>query len=247
MPYTRPSLPAPARAVASLTGVTILLVEDSRFCSEAVRLMALRSGARLRRADSIAAAHRHLRMYQPDVVIVDLGLPDGTGLDLIAALGGGDDQRPVVVATSGDTSGAAEAAALKAGASCFLAKPVESLGTFREMIEGLLGLRGPKSPAAVDTEEPELDQQALADDLDRISGILEAALPSGDDAQKRYCAQFISSVALSAHDQKLADAAANFFRRMDQGRAGKRSGQAVLDALRDRLAKRTAIVSANRV
>ena len=87
----------------------------------------------------------------------------------------------------------------------------------------------------------------LADDLDRISGILEAALPIGDDAQKRYCAQFISSVALSAHDQKLADAAANFFRRMDQGRAGKRSGQAVLDALRDRLAKRTAIVSANRV
>jgi DNA-binding response OmpR family regulator len=78
--------PAPlryGRPVQPLAGLTILAVEDSRFASEALRLMCLRSDARLRRADSLEQADRHLSVYRPDVVIVDLGLPDGNGADLI--------------------------------------------------------------------------------------------------------------------------------------------------------------------
>ena len=108
-----------------MTGLTVLVVEDSRFASEAMRLLCLRSGARIRRADCLRSAHRHLQTYRPAVVIVDLGLPDGSGADLIAELVAQPGRSTVVLGTSGDAAG--EAVARAAGADGFLAKPVESL------------------------------------------------------------------------------------------------------------------------
>ena len=63
-----------------LLGLTVLVVEDSRFACEAMRLLCLRSGARIRRADSLKSARRHLSVYRPSIVVVDLGLPDDFGL-----------------------------------------------------------------------------------------------------------------------------------------------------------------------
>ena len=89
-------------AQCPLLGLTILIVEDSSFASEALRLMSTRSGARIRRADSIANARRHLAIYRPSVVIVDNGLPDGSGLALIQSLSLGSPDIDVILATSGD-------------------------------------------------------------------------------------------------------------------------------------------------
>ena len=69
-----------------LLGLTVLVIEDSRFACEAMRLLCLRSGARIRRADSLRSARRHLQVYRPSIAIIDLGLPDGSGLDLIVDL-----------------------------------------------------------------------------------------------------------------------------------------------------------------
>ncbi len=106
-----------------LLGLTILLVEDSRYCSEAVRLLCLRSGARLRRADSKAAAYRHLATYRPSLVLTDIGLPDGSGLDIVRDLVAHRPNAPVVLATSGEDSSLCRTAALKAGADGFLQNP----------------------------------------------------------------------------------------------------------------------------
>jgi len=56
--------PAPT-ATRPLLGLTILVVEDSRFACDAMRLLCLRSGARIRRADCLRSARRHLQVYRP--------------------------------------------------------------------------------------------------------------------------------------------------------------------------------------
>jgi DNA-binding NarL/FixJ family response regulator len=111
-------VPRSATAERPLMGLTVLLVEDSRFASEAVRLLCLRSGARIRRADCLASAYRHLQVYRPSVVIVDMGLPDGSGGDLIAAIRQMVPAVPVVLGISGDSGLRGDAMA--AGADGFL-------------------------------------------------------------------------------------------------------------------------------
>ncbi len=115
-----------------LTGLTVLVVEDSRVASEAVRLLCLRSGARIRRADSIRAAQRHLQTYRPSAVIVDMGLPDGNGAEIIAAIAKAQPHVPVILGISGDPEN--RKAAMEAGADGFLDKPIESLAAFQQAI-----------------------------------------------------------------------------------------------------------------
>lgn len=70
----------------SLLGLTVLVIEDNRLACEAMRLLCLRSGARIRRADYLKSVRRHLQVYRPSIAIIDLGLPDGSRLDLIVDL-----------------------------------------------------------------------------------------------------------------------------------------------------------------
>ncbi len=192
-----------ATAARPLLGVTVLVVEDSRFASEAMRLLCLRSGARIRRADCLKSAHKHLSTYRPGVVIVDVGLPDGSGADLIREIGAMKGPMPLVIATSGDA--AAEAEAMAAGAHSFLPKPIESLSAFQQAI--LAGLPADMRPLGFyqlvdETVAP--DPLALRDDLSHAAEVLAEA-PS--EATLDYVAQFLGGIARSAHDEDLAEAA----------------------------------------
>lgn len=182
-----------------LQGVTILAVEDSRYACEAMRLMCQRAGARLRRAESLQAARAHLRLYRPDVVVIDLGLPDGRGEALIRDLVLGAARPPVILGTSGNPAG--RASALAAGADGFLDKPLESLAAFCAALGSFLpDMAG--APLRDETLRP--DPLALRDDLVRAASRLEA-VPDG--AARRYVTGFVAGVARHAHDAALARAA----------------------------------------
>ncbi|MDP3341130.1 response regulator [Frigidibacter sp.] len=162
--------PAPS-AARPLQGLTVLLVEDSRFASEAMRLLCLRSGARIRRADSLRAAHRHLATYRPSAVIVDMGLPDGSGADLIRELAALQPRMSVILGTSGSDD--LEALALAAGADGFLPKPVESLALFQTaVLAALPAAQRPIGPRALPGEIVHPDLLALRDDLVLAAGLL---------------------------------------------------------------------------
>lgn len=212
---------------------TLLLVEDSRHAAEAVRLFARRLGLRLRRAETLAAAEHHLRVYRPDVALIDLGLPDGSGLELIARLAGMRPRLRRIVAISADPDLGGEA--LAAGACAFVAKPLR-------LPADLPALLGPAAPALPDTApdpvpggafDRGLDRQgpgrnggadplALRDDLLRARAALAQAGPGGLD----YAARFVEGLGRCAGDRGLEACA----------RAALQAGDAALlmDALSER-------------
>ena len=182
-----------------LLGVTILIVEDSRFVCEAVRMMSTKSGARIRRADSIANARRHLAIYRPSVVIVDVGLPDGSGLNLIENLALGSPKLDVILGISGDPD--LEDAVIKAGADQFLAKPIANLAEFQTAIlDHLPRDRQPPAPREISQEIVDPDPVAFQDDLSHAAQVLNGCR-SGDTVD--YVTQFLIGVARSADDAEL--------------------------------------------
>lgn len=188
-----------------LLGLTVLVVEDSRFASEAMRLLCLRSGARIRRADSLKSAHRHLAVYRPTVVIVDLGLPDGSGADLIRELHKASPRVNVILGISGDTGSREEAEA--AGADGFLEKPIESLAVFQQkVLEHLPADKRPRGIRMIKDDTIDPDPLALLDDLSHITDVLTEA-DSMDRASVSYAVQFLCGVARIAHDGPLEQVA----------------------------------------
>ncbi|NNK67323.1 MAG: response regulator [Rhodobacteraceae bacterium] len=186
-----------------LLGQTILVIEDSRFASEALRLMCLRSGARIRRADSLRAAARHLATYRPSIAVIDLGLPDGSGLSLISEMAAGRPPVTVILATSGDDTNAD--VALEAGAHGFLPKPVTSIAGFQvAVLDHLPKEVHPKGPRPLTEDIVLPDPLALRDDLAHAAEVLR----QGDDPETmEYLAQFLAGLGRSAGDVVLQTAA----------------------------------------
>jgi DNA-binding response OmpR family regulator len=202
MPIIDPATPAllGPNGPLPLQGLTLLAVEDSRFSSDALRLLCQRSGARLRRADSLRGAEAHLNLYRPDVVIIDLGLPDGRGDALIYNLALRKPRVGLILGTSGDPDG--RRAALAAGADGFFEKPIASLSAFQTMILRHLPDR---AAAPVSTDAPIApDPLSLCDDLKRAATL---AAGQGDERARQYLAGFVAGVARSTQDDALAAAA----------------------------------------
>ncbi len=193
--FATPDRAERSEAATPLRGLTVLAVEDSRYASEALRLMCQRSGARLRRAETLAAAAAHLRLYRPDAVIVDLGLPDGRGEGLIRQLMMTALRPMVILGTSGSPDGRSRSMA--AGADGYLEKPIESLAAFQRAVIGM-------SLAQEDTEFPALDTLALRDDLARAADCLAE---NPDASTRRYLGEFVQGLARMARDPGLAAAA----------------------------------------
>src|SRR5579862_8335342 len=112
-----------------MTGLRVLLVEDDELNQALVRAILARSAspvlreAQLATAGSLAQARAALAADAIDIVLLDMRLPDGSGLDLAAELQRRRDQvSPAVIALSGAAAEQREAA-LAAGCVAVLGKP----------------------------------------------------------------------------------------------------------------------------
>ena len=85
-----------AGALGGRRPLTILHVDDDRDLTEVVRV-ALSGAGEVVASSSLGGARAWLARRRPDLVILDVGLPDGSGLDLLPLLGEEGGAPPVII------------------------------------------------------------------------------------------------------------------------------------------------------
>ena len=113
----------------------ILLVEDEGEIRRFVRTALEKEGLRVREAARVDEALREAAAVPPDLVILDLGLPDGDGLTFIRGFRLWS-QRPILVLSARDGE-QERITALDGGADDFLGKPF-SVGELQARLRALL-------------------------------------------------------------------------------------------------------------
>lgn len=101
----------------------VLIVEDNDIVSSALRVLFEQTGRRVSVAATVAGAIRVAAADQPDLVLLDLTLPDGSGLDAVPALRSGENP-PIVIALTGRDEPAVVKRCTDLGCAGVLLKPV---------------------------------------------------------------------------------------------------------------------------
>jgi two-component system response regulator AtoC len=106
-----------------MTTPRALIVDDDRDVLELLAEFVQREGFTVVRASTLSQAREELAAVAPDVLVVDVRLPDGSGLDLLDALEPA--RRAEVVLITGNASVETAVDALRRGVTDYLTKPVD--------------------------------------------------------------------------------------------------------------------------
>jgi DNA-binding NtrC family response regulator len=126
-----------------------LVVDDDVNFGLGLAEVVTREGFTVKTAGSIKEAKAEMARAVPDVLLLDLHLPDGTGLDLVRDIEGGPPTEVVLITGQATVDTAVEA--MKRGASDYLVKPVDftrvklvlaKVAQTRELKEQIGNLRG---------------------------------------------------------------------------------------------------------
>jgi len=104
--------------------VDLLIVDDEASLRDFLSIVFEEEGCRVETAATLADAHAALQKREPDLVLCDLMLPDGSGLDLLRDIKAQNPSIPIVMITA-HTSTKSAVEALKAGAHDYIAKPFD--------------------------------------------------------------------------------------------------------------------------
>lgn len=126
----------------------LLVIEDEPELATLIRAALLCAGFAADLASDIAAARDHLAVASYDALVLDLGLPDGDGLDLLRALRQRSNPTPVLILTARD-SPEDRVNGLDTGGDDYLTKPFH----MAEMISRIRALlRRPNAALGVQLE-----------------------------------------------------------------------------------------------
>lgn len=118
-----------------MAGETILLVEDSDAVALGLRYALEKESFRVVWAATAAEARRQLETAAPDLIILDIRLPDGSGFDLCREFRTAGVRQPILMLTARDEV-IDKVIGLELGADDYMTKPFE----LRELIARLRAL-----------------------------------------------------------------------------------------------------------
>ena len=123
----------------------VLLIEDERQIRRFVRVALEEEGCQVIEAGTMAEGLALAGAERPDLIVLDLGLPDGNGVDLIRDVRGWADTPIVILSARAQENDKIDA--LDAGGDDYLTKPF-SVGELRARVRALLRRQGRKAPDA---------------------------------------------------------------------------------------------------
>lgn len=133
----------------------VLVVEDDRMIGESLREALHQQGMAADWVRDGRAADAVLASEHFDAVLLDLGLPQRDGLQVLAAMRSRGDTTPVIVLTARDTL-AAKVAGLDSGADDYLVKPFE-LDELLARLRALVRRQGGRAGNALEVGDLRLD------------------------------------------------------------------------------------------
>lgn len=102
----------------------VLLVEDNTLLANAIVRTLKSAGFSVNHVDRGGCALSAIKTSQPDIVVLDLGLPDIDGLDVLKSARKSGFSNPILILTARDAT-SDKVLGLDAGADDYLAKPFE--------------------------------------------------------------------------------------------------------------------------
>ena len=138
----------------------VLLIEDEKQIRRFVRLAVEEEGCQVVEAETMGRGLIEAGLCKPDLLILDLGLPDGNGIDLIRDLRGWSDIPILILSARSQENDKIDA--LDAGADDYLTKPF-SVGELRARVRALLRRR----TRSGDSASPIIEFGTVSIDLSR--------------------------------------------------------------------------------
>ncbi|MBS1130838.1 MAG: Response regulator receiver:Transcriptional regulatory protein C-terminal [Proteobacteria bacterium] len=127
------------------TPAKVLIIEDEKQIRRFVRVAVEEEGCLVSEAETMSQGLIEAGSRKPDLLILDLGLPDGNGIDLIRDLRSWSDVPVLILSARSQENDKIDA--LDAGADDYLTKPF-SVGELRARVRALLRRRSRSGEAA---------------------------------------------------------------------------------------------------
>lgn len=174
----------------SLEGRIIAVVEDDPIMGESLVDRLSLEGAKVHWWQTCQAAEIGLEAVQPDAVVCDIRLPDGTGEDVFRTASAISDTPPFLFVTAfGDIGQAVRL--MRSGAGDYLTKPFDT-AAFLARLTQLLRSRPAPGGAVLGTS---LEMQAVERLLRRVAKLTTPVLITGETGSgKEVCARFLHGI-----------------------------------------------------